>query len=124
MLVVLVLLVSIFIVTGQLLLKIGIGSIEESDPSSTLIYVWNLVKTPYFILAGISLTISGLIWIYVVRSYELSLAYPLTSMSYILMLVGSYLLFDEEISLSKILGVLIIVVGIIVLTMGSQPAEA
>ena len=123
MIVLLVLGVSLLLVVGQILLKLGIGVTENLNTTSSIEFVWRLIWTPYFLASAVAIGSSGLLWIYIVRSYELSLAYPLTSMSYILMLIGSYYVFDERITLTKILGVLIIVVGIVVLTLSGRVNE-
>ena len=45
--------------------------------------------------------------------FELSYAYPFTSLSFVLVLVASALFFREAITVPKVLGLALIVVGII-----------
>lgn len=52
-------------------------------------------------------------WIVALRSVKLSIAYPLTSLNYIGILLGSYYLFGEIITFSRIMGVLAIFFGVL-----------
>ncbi|WP_369688021.1 EamA family transporter [Vibrio cholerae] len=50
-----------------------------------------------------------------VSKLELSSAYPLTSASFVLVFIASAILFGEPISLQKLIGISLIVVGIIII---------
>ncbi len=61
-----------------------------------------------FILYGIS----SLFWVYSLKFLPLSKVYPFTFLTYALVLIFSYLIFNERLSLINFLGVLLIVVGV------------
>ncbi|WP_292730619.1 EamA family transporter [Nostoc sp. JL31] len=52
-------------------------------------------------------------WILALRSVKLSIAYPLTSLNYVGILFGSYYFFNELITLTRILGVITIFLGVL-----------
>lgn len=121
MIILLVSLVAIFVVGGQVLLKLGLNSTNEAGEASHFIQtLWVLLRVPYFWGAVFCLGLSGFTWLYVIRHYELSLAYPLTSISYILMLFAGFYFLGERITLAKILGTGVIVIGILIITLSNQ----
>jgi drug/metabolite transporter (DMT)-like permease len=65
------------------------------------------------LFAIISLFISGLIWIYLLKKIPLSILYPFVSISYIFGLLAAKYIFSEDIPLQRWLGVILIIVGLI-----------
>jgi undecaprenyl phosphate-alpha-L-ara4N flippase subunit ArnF len=62
--------------------------------------------------------ISMLLWMMALANYELSFAYPMLSMSYILVYLGAVLLpqLNETVSAAKTIGIILIVIGVIFVT--------
>ena len=114
--------VSIFVVTGQILIKLALGVVagQQSGSISFFEQIPVVLTQAQFWGAMLCLLVSGVIWIYVLRNFELSLAYPLTSLSYVIMMVTSHFVLGERITLTKLLGTLIIVLGIVVATWGGR----
>ncbi|MDF2568451.1 MAG: arnF [Sporomusa sp.] len=66
------------------------------------------------ITAGLALYgVSTLLWIYALRTVELSFAYPLISLGYVLVFIASYFLFHETIGPLRIGGLVLILSGIV-----------
>ncbi len=59
-----------------------------------------------------------LCWAFVMSKFELSRAYPFTSLAFLLVLLLSGALFGESITLPKLFGTALIVAGIIVASRG------
>jgi len=99
---------------GQVILKKG--AVKSGDLSLTLFSIHkeiiNLMKIPEIIIGLILFGISFLLWIKVLSKNELSLSYPLVSLNYIIILFISVLIFDEPLTFKKILGTLLIVIGV------------
>ncbi len=111
----LAILVSVFLaVVGQLLLKMGMLRVGKfSFNISTLVHQYIKILLNPFVIAGlVGFFISMLIWLYVLSRMELSLAYPFVALNYILILFGSYFLFKETITVYKMIGVVVIIVGV------------
>lgn len=109
-------LLSVFMsATGQVLLKIGanrLGSlfVNRADISKDLIKIFS---TPE-VLAGICFFVAGfLLWIKVLTREELSYTYPMTSISYVIIVLYSYLIFKETLTVNKVLGMILIISGVI-----------
>lgn len=101
-----ILFVSIlFSISGQLLMKHTMSNTNEG------LFNWVFIQN---LVLAISVYCLGVVnWILALRSVKLSIAYPLTSLNYVGILFGSYYFFTEEITLTRIAGVITIFFGII-----------
>lgn len=71
-----------------------------------------LALSPW-ILAGVGIYVAGTFtWLIVLSRIDLSLAYPTTSLSYILIVASSWLILGESVNRIKIAGVLVIITGV------------
>jgi len=100
---------------GQTLLKLGIGqsSLPEINSLKSAFYAfWDLSKN-YYIISVFFLYILGLpLYFFALSKFELSYLYPLVSAVYIVILLSSWLLLKEDISSLRIIGTIIIAIGI------------
>ncbi len=70
-----------------------------------------------FVLGGLlCYVISVVVWLMVLSRVEVSYAYPLLSVGYIVNAVAGYYLFQENLSLVRIIGILIICIGVYFVT--------
>ena len=70
-----------------------------------------------FVLGGLfCYVISVAVWLLVLSRVEVSFAYPLLSVGYIVNAVAGYYLFQENLSMTRITGILIICVGVYFVT--------
>jgi multidrug transporter EmrE-like cation transporter len=105
----------LFGVAGQLLMKwAALRTVAPKGDSS----VWSLMQPLAFALAVYSLGIAN--WIVALRRLSLSTAYPLTSLNYIGILIGSYYWFGERITLGRGLGVTLIFLGVLLVVRGAR----
>jgi len=96
----------VFTILGQLLLKKG--AIELSVGSNTLSYFLNIS-----ILFGLfSGGLGAIFWIKALRFYDLSYAYPFTSLTFVCVIVLSGLVFGESIKWNQWVGLMVVMAGI------------
>ncbi|MGG4049554.1 EamA family transporter [Paenibacillus favisporus] len=76
-----------------------------------------LATNLYYIASLACLVLQALFWQFTLKELELSIAYPITALNNIIILLFSYFLFNEEINLNNIIGVCIIILGIIILNL-------
>lgn len=110
-----VFLLSVFTtIAGQLLLKKATSSQRLSFDASNLVPSLMALATNPFLLAWVLFAgISAALWIYVLSRFELSLAFPVsTTLSYILILVLSWWLFGEQMTVMRWIGIGLMCVGI------------
>jgi drug/metabolite transporter (DMT)-like permease len=104
--------------TGQILLKKGMGSmgpltLTTSQLGATL---WRIGTNP-FVIIGLIIYVGGTVfWLTALSRVDLSYAYPFASLSYVVMLAASWLLFGENITSLRLLGTLVICVGVFLIS--------
>jgi drug/metabolite transporter (DMT)-like permease len=109
----------ILTVYGQLIVKWQVdnaGAFPETT-SGKLHFLLKLVLNPWVISVFAGAAIAAVAWMAALTRFELSRAYPFVSLSFVLVLLASAVLFGEGLSVPKVIGVLLIFVG---LAVGSQ----
>ncbi len=74
----------------------------------------------YSLISYICLISRGFIWIFIVRRMRLVFAYPVMSVNYILVLLVSYFIFDEQIVSTNLIGAGLISLGVILIGFGEK----
>lgn len=103
---------------GQILLKYGMNrngvvTLEMGGIADLLL---RLVLNP-FVMGGLILYAGGtLFWLAGISRVDLSFAYPFASLSYVIMLIASWQLFDEQISMIRLAGTGLIALGVFVIS--------
>lgn len=96
-------------VVGQISLKRGMLLFGSAGLDLSLLRV---IFTPYIFLGLVLYAIAMLIWLVILSRVELSYAYPMLSLSYVFIVLASWLIFNEHLSLLRLLGVLFISLGV------------
>ncbi|MBE8969738.1 EamA family transporter [Nostocales cyanobacterium LEGE 12452] len=101
-----ILFVSILLsICGQLLMKNAMLYTSEG------VFTWDFIQK---LTLAITVYCLGIVnWILALRSVKLSIAYPLTSLNYVGILFGSYYFFNEVITLTRVVGVVTIFLGVL-----------
>jgi drug/metabolite transporter (DMT)-like permease len=104
------LILNIFLlVAGQCIWKTGMGKIDEFS-------IVNLMASWYMWLGIILYGIATILWLKVLSAMPLSIAYPAQSMAYVMGIFFAYLFFGEPITISKVIGSLLIACGVVVIS--------
>lgn len=101
---------------GQIVVKwqvSGAGALPEGNAEKTWFLV-ALLLNPWILSAFAAAFLASVCWMAAMTKFQLSYAYPFTSLSFIMVLLLSGLIFRESITLPKVLGAVIIMVGIAV----------
>lgn len=64
---------------------------------------------------GIAYGGATVLWLYILKHFPFSIAYPLSSLSYVFGMLAAIIFFHEEVSLAKWIGVLLIAGGCILI---------
>ena len=105
----------IFTVYGQLVLKWRLnlkGAMPESF-TAKLHYFWQILWDWWVISSFASALVASFTWIAALTKFDLSFAYPFTSLAFLLVMFLSFYLFSEPLSWQKLVGTLLIVAGTI-----------
>lgn len=99
---------------AQLLLKAGTNSIGAFEYSAANIVPigWKLATEPH-IVGGLSCyVVSVVVWIMALSRVEVSIAYPLLSVGYVVNAIAAYYLFGEAVTPMRLTGIAVIILGV------------
>ena len=111
--------------TGQLLLKSGVNSCSakigqvNSFPEAIQAVVIFL-STPMIILALTFSVFGALIYLQLLHKFDLSFIFPALAVMYLSVLFFSWLILHEQISALRVIGTLIITVGVLITFLSKQ----
>ncbi|KAE9638940.1 hypothetical protein EJA70_29600 [Pseudomonas sp. PB103] len=109
-----------FTVYGQLILKWRIGKFGAlpSESFEKLKFVILLLFDPIIFSGFIAAFLASLAWMAAMTKFDLSHAYPFMSLNFVVVLFLSGWLLSEPISIQKILGIALIVLGTVIAARG------
>ena len=109
-----------FTVYSQLIMRWQVtaaGSLP-AEVGGKLQFVWVLLLQPWVISAIVASFLAGVSWMLVMSRFELSYAFPFMGLNFVLIFLASIVFFGEVLTLSKLLGSLLVIAGIVVLARG------
>lgn len=109
-----------FTVYSQLIMRWQVSNAGSlpSDHSDKLKFIFSLLVNPWVISGIFSTFLAGVSWMLAMTKFDISYAFPFVSLNYIIILFAGVVIYHEPINLMKIIGSLIVVIGIIVLSKG------
>lgn len=111
------LLIIISILLGafaQIVMKLG-SSQAVSDGLSICAQLLRYFTNLPILMGFLLYTLSAVLWIFAISRVQLSVAYPMVALSYVLVVFLSYLFFHEPVSALRILGLGVIVIGVVII---------
>jgi multidrug transporter EmrE-like cation transporter len=110
----------LFTVYGQIVVKWQVrkAGALPAPLSEKILFLTHLVLNPWVMSAMAAGFFALLCWLAAMTKFELSYAYPFMSLAFVFVLILSALLFHEAMTVPKILGICVIVLGIIVASRG------
>lgn len=100
---------------GQILVKFGAVNLNFNNGNYLKILLSILTNIP--VISGIIVYgISFLIWIKVLSKVELSYAYPMVSLGYVLIVIFSYFILKENVTIIRVIGILVIIIGVVIVS--------
>lgn len=100
---------SLFLCGGQLCMKLALSAMGE------FAWSWSFFGRQFtnwwWLACGISFITASLLWMYILKTYPFSQAYPLASMAYVFGMIAAILVFHEQVVLTQWIGVLLIMGG-------------
>jgi len=115
----LVLTTVLLTVSGQFLLKwqvLRAGALP-ADAGDRLHFVLRLLLNPWILAAFAAAFLASVTWMLAMTKLQLSHAFPITALTFAIVVLGSAVFFHEPVTPLKIVGLVLIVAGIVV---GSQ----
>lgn len=107
----------VFTVYGQMVLKWRmdqLGALPEGGTWVVLRHLVGLILDPVILSSFVAAFFASLAWMAAMTKFELSYAYPFTSLNFVAVLLLSVWLLGESMTLSKALGIGLIVLGTVI----------
>lgn len=103
-------------VCGQFLIKWQVLRAGNLPAATTdrISFIFHLLINPWVIAAILSAFLASVTWMLAMTKLELSHAYPLTALTFVLVVIGGAALFSEPLTAAKLSGLAFVVLGIIV----------
>ena len=101
---------TILLAIGNVLFKITKSHMSKYNQETQ--FFLSIFKNWYWILAmGLSFCVAAILWMYILKHFEVSKAYPLTALSYIFGMILAAIIFKEKITASQWIGAGLIITG-------------
>ncbi len=100
---------SLLLVGGQVFLKIALARMLPFGWNRAF---WSSVLLNWqFALCGVLFASASVVWMWIIKHFPLSTAYPMVSLSYVFGMLAAAMVFREDVSAGKWAGVALIVAG-------------
>jgi multidrug transporter EmrE-like cation transporter len=105
-----------FTVYSQVVMRWQVNNAGElpTDFSNKLVFVAQLLIKPWVISGILSTFLAGVSWMLAMTKFEISYAFPFMGLNYVLILLAGGILFNESITLARVFGVAIVIIGLII----------
>lgn len=100
---------SLLLSGGQVFLKIALGRMEPFGWNwsffSSVLLNWQ------FATCGLCYGAGSILWLYIIKHFPFSMAYPMVSLSYVFGMIFAVVVFHESVDYIKWIGILLIMLG-------------
>ena len=105
----------LFTVYGQIVtkLQVSLAGPMPADFGEKVVFLARLVINPWIITSLTAAFLAFLCWAGAMTKFQLSYAYPFTSLSFVLVMIFSFVFFQESVTLPKVVGLAFIIIGTI-----------
>ena len=109
-----------FTVYGQIVIKWQVNSAGSLpiEPVEKINFILRLLLHPWILSGLFSAFLASLTWMAAMSKFDISYAYPFMSLAFVCVLALSALIFRESLTLSKCIGMGVIVAGIVISSKG------
>jgi len=106
----------ILAVTGQLLMKKGMNAFGSFPISQMVQKIIPMFMNPCVFVGFACFGLSSIFWLAVLSRFEISLVYPMVSLAYVVVAIASLLLFKENVTMIRWVGIGVIIFGVILIS--------
>jgi multidrug transporter EmrE-like cation transporter len=112
----LVILLSVILnAVAQIFLKMGTATLvfpEKWNFGSSIATILDVATNLFIMLGLLCYGTSVVVWIYVLSNNEVSYAYPFLSIGFVLVAILGWLIFDDNLSVLRIVGIAFVCTGV------------
>ncbi len=110
-----------FAVSSQLIIKWKMGQFSFNNYETMMdkfVFAFSMLFNPYIMISLILTLLSGISWMIAMTKFDISYAYPFTTLGFVSVFIFSIFLFGEPVNWQKVVGVVFIVTGLIISSKG------
>lgn len=110
-----------FGVASQLIIKWKMGQYSFADYETMydkFVFAFSMLLNPYIMISLTFTLLAGVTWMIAMTKFDISYAYPFTTLAFVFVFIFSVVFFGEPVSWQKIVGLLFIIVGLIISSNG------
>ena len=104
---------SMLLCGGQVLLKLTMQ--KAGAFAWSLEFVTRNLTNWWLLACGICYGAATLLWMYIIKNFPFSMAYPMISLSYVFGMFAAIVFFNEQIPLTRWIGVFLIMTGCVLI---------
>ena len=111
-----------FGVVSQLIIKWRMGQYLFSDYKTMhdkFIFAFSMLLDPFIVISLLLTLLAGVTWMIAMTKFDISYAYPFTTLGFVFVFLFSVILFHEPVTWQKVIGLGFIVVGLIISSKGA-----
>ncbi len=99
--------------SGQVCFKFAVEKITKFTFSWEFFY--GILTNWWLLASGIFLISATVLWAFILKYFEFSVAYPITAFAYVFGVLAAVFIFHETVSLTRWIGVGFIILGVILI---------
>ena len=103
----------LLLASGQVLLKYAL--IAMGKFAWTWQFLWSQFSNWWWLGCGMCYVAATALWMYIIRNFPFSMAYPMISLSYVFGMLAAIFVFHEHVPVTRWLGVALIMGGCILI---------
>jgi len=100
--------------SGQVCFKLAVEKIHRFQWNWA--YFVDILTNWWLLISGICLIAATLLWGYIFKHFEFSIAHPLTAISFIFGMLAAIFIFGETVPITRWIGVALIIAGAFLIT--------
>jgi drug/metabolite transporter (DMT)-like permease len=110
----------LFTVYSQLIMRwqVSLAGKLPQDFSGKVQFIGSLLLNPWVLSGVVATFLAGVSWMLAMSKFEVSYVFPYISLNYVLILFASFFIFNESLTIAKLIGTLVVVLGLIVIARG------
>ena len=103
----------LLLASGQVCFKLAVEKIDKFQ--WTWHFFSNLFTSWWLISTGVTMSAALVLWGYILKHLDFSIAYPITAFAYIFGMLAAIFIFHETVPLTRWIGVGLIILGVVFL---------
>jgi undecaprenyl phosphate-alpha-L-ara4N flippase subunit ArnE len=104
---------SLFLAGGQVFLKFATRRVE--GVSFTWTFAREQLTNWWWLATGGCMVVATVLWLYIIKHFNFSVAYPMISISYVFGMLAAIFIFHESVPVTRWVGVALIMGGVILI---------